>query len=292
MPNKLKIKTDGIVSGSDIPDNAEELEIDCKIIGEKAFANRENLRSVTLINTEVIDEKAFIDCHSLQEINLPDTLLEIKNEAFRRTKIMDLVIPPSVTSLGCYIFSSDRWFDEMPVLEVYQKKDGTFPFTPGCSHTELYTILIVRSEETGEILFKFVVFETPSEVLTEHGVDFKEYDKRFHDIFFYKHLIYVEAARIRMLYPIGLNKEAFEYLKDYVSEQTTRQIKHQIDHFYKSHELTININEFPHFDEINSKHFMELIDYSAQKGATEITALLMQKLHERGGSGGAEDLDL
>lgn len=40
---------------------------------------------------------------------------------------------------------------------------------------------------------------------------------------------------------------------------------------------------------ICDSEFMELIDYSAQQGTTEMTALLMQKLHERRMSSGQND---
>lgn len=70
MPKKLKIKIDGIVSGSDIPNDVEELELECKEIADLAFKRRKKLRSLTLINVKRIGEQAFFKCLGLESVKL------------------------------------------------------------------------------------------------------------------------------------------------------------------------------------------------------------------------------
>ena len=49
--------------------------------------------------------------------------------------------------------------------------------------------------------------------------------------------------------------------------------------------------KYPYFQDIKTERLLNVSDYSAHKGKTEMTAFLMQKLHERGG-GNAPDLEL
>lgn len=77
MSKKLKIKINGKVSEGDIPNDVEDLELECRVIGKGALKGFENLRSVTLINTKIIGECAFESCKSLNKVKLPDTLLTI-----------------------------------------------------------------------------------------------------------------------------------------------------------------------------------------------------------------------
>lgn len=44
-------------------------------------------------------------------------------------------------------------------------------------------------------------------------------------------------------------------------------------------DIPLDVEEY--LDDIDDECFLNLIDYSVKQGKTEITALLMQKLHER-----------
>ena len=287
--------------------------LDCKVIGDRSFFECYNLNDLTLLNTEVIGEYAFSRCKLNGKIALPDTLREIKNNAFADSLIEHLVIPPSVTKLGSHIASYSRYREDPAVLEIYLKDDGIAPFFDGNPHYALKTKLVVRSLETGKILYQFVVFNCFETVLTEHGVDFTEYDKLFFD----PSVTNIEAARTRIHHPIGLSKETSEHLKDYLSEAVSEQLKSLLcersfnfDDF-KEHlnELKVKaiielipdfetaklpevtealmkhlykkINDIDSFDKVSDSELMEITEYSARQGMTELTALLMQKLHER-----------
>lgn len=52
-------------------------------IGSCCFMGCSKLHDVTLGNVSVIGESAFLDCTSLCEITIPESVLEIKSEAFR-----------------------------------------------------------------------------------------------------------------------------------------------------------------------------------------------------------------
>lgn len=218
MTKEFKFKTDGTVSENDIPYGTEYLELDCKKIGKNAFANRKDLRSATLINTEVIGEDAFRGCRALQEIRLPDTLREIKHFAFWNTDIRYLSVPQSVTRLGKYIICNgnldifcdhEQRLAKSCTIEVYLK-DGTFPFYPGCWPGDKTTILVARSPETDEVLLRFIMLGTPDMVFPGNGIDFTEYDKMFADREFNHYndlLMLLQAAEIRLDFPVGMNED-------------------------------------------------------------------------------------
>lgn len=286
MAEKLKIKVNGTVSENDIPYGTEYLELDCKRIGKYAFANRRDLRSVMLINTEVIGENAFYECRALQEIKLPDTLREIKHYAFWNTDIRYLSIPQSVTRLGKYIICNGN-FDvfsdyeqrlaKSRTIEVYLK-DGTFPFYPGCWPGDKTSILVARSPETDEVLLRFVMLGTPDMVFPGNGIDFTEYDNMFADREFNHYndlLLLLQAAEMRLGFPVGMSADTLLFFQNYVSD------KYKNLFYFSEAYLTSNIDEFPYLDKINNKDLMEIIDRCAHFGLTELTAVLMQKLHER-----------
>lgn len=382
MPKKLKIKIDGVVSTGDIPDDVEELEIecgkiadsafqengslkkltltnvekvgeyafykckklntiildnvttvgkrafdhchkltaahlDCKTIGRSALAHCKALNSVTLLNTEIIGKWAFGCCKSLNEIGLPDTLRVLGDNAFMLTGILHLAIPPSVVVIGSIILDKDKDNTAKFIIEMYLK-NGTLPFKPDTFIAPQGTLIIIRSPETNEILYQYVLFGSGGNVLGKHGIDFTKYDEEFKDPGFSYGLddfeMTFQAARVRLHNPAGMSAETYAFYKDYVSEKTMLAVSEMIG----SGKYTASgIAEYPYLDDIDNKRFlslidhsvhhgtteitemliqimlkrignignsefMELIDYSAQQGTTELTAVLMQKLHERG----------
>ena len=84
-----------------------------------------------------------------------------------------------------------------------------------------------------------------------------------------------------------MNEETFAFFKDYVSKDTAFDVSLKID---SGKYTASNIAEYLYLDDIIDEHFMNLIDYSAKQGKTEMTAVLMQKLHERKMSRGQDDI--
>ena len=83
-----------------IPDGIE-------VIGERAFAMRSNLTTVTIPNSvKRIDPYAFHGCTNLTNINIPDSITTIGAYAFYLCKnLASVTIPNGVTKIGGYAFA-------------------------------------------------------------------------------------------------------------------------------------------------------------------------------------------
>lgn len=321
MPRSFKFKTAGIVTGDEIPIDVEELKLDCKVIGEYAFTHHRDLVSVTLINTEVIRKEAFDGCR-LKNIRLPDTLREIGDWAFADADISHLIIPPNVVKLGSNVITDEIFYQTMT---IYLKDEKTAPFFDGSLHYVYKPLwLVVRSLRTRKILYRFLVFNYLEETLTEHGVDFTKHDElmMIEDNNGYNYC--AEAARARLKHPVNMSAEAIEKLKDRVSGITFDRLKSMMSYYgfdenyplkeFKKYavcnfirlkavmELMQNNDEniSPGIIEILTQLFHKKLNenlsadelaqaakYSAKLGLIEITAILMQKLHEKGHTGKA-----
>lgn len=77
-------------------------------IGERAFANCGELKSVTIPSTVTcIENNAFCRCNSLSRIDIPETVKSIGDEAFSDCKSLEsIVIPNSVTVIGESAFAN------------------------------------------------------------------------------------------------------------------------------------------------------------------------------------------
>lgn len=63
------------------------------------------ITSVTLSESITeIGERAFSECHSLRSVNIPGGVTEIKNNAFSRTAIEEIVFPSGLKKIGCNAF--------------------------------------------------------------------------------------------------------------------------------------------------------------------------------------------
>ena len=254
--------------------------LDCKLIGDNAFGECVSLNSVELANTEVIEPFAFNSCHQLTNIKLPDTLLRIKHNAFYETKITCLRIPPSVIDLGHNIMKTD--YPTNITLELYLK-DGTLPIRSGSYPAPVSNgaLIVVRDPETDEILVEFIRLGDFDTIFTKNGIDFTEYDKNFnnddHDTRFTdeKKLL---AAFKRLQYPIGVDDEKREFFKNYIAEKAALMLIEEIKQSYASAET---IGRYQYYEHITDEWLLKVIDESANAGKTEITAMLMQILHER-----------
>lgn len=79
-----------------------------KSIGEKAFASRKEVTSVTIPGSVAsIGEYAFYGCYGLTAITIPEGVTSIGNNAFSYCKnLTSVTIPSTVTSIGDYAFYS------------------------------------------------------------------------------------------------------------------------------------------------------------------------------------------
>ena len=92
-------------------------------IGEKAFYNCKNLKSVKCVSTKYILSRAFEGCNNLVELILNEELLGIDSYAFCNcTRLGEIIIPSSVEYIndgafyGCYslykakFVNVDNWY--------------------------------------------------------------------------------------------------------------------------------------------------------------------------------------
>ncbi len=81
-------------------------DVPVKYIAEEAFANNDNITSVTLPSSLIgINYKAFYGCSQLSNINFEDGLEEIGSESFSGTALTEVVVPDSVTRIGGKAFA-------------------------------------------------------------------------------------------------------------------------------------------------------------------------------------------
>lgn len=123
-------------------------------IGEKAFCDCKQIGDVILPNVESIGKNAFSGCTSMGEcvlgdkltrieeglfensgvtsVHLPSSLQEIQSFAFRSTKIRELDVPETLTSVGESIFMNGH----APVVYVFPKQVEQWDshWADGCKH--------------------------------------------------------------------------------------------------------------------------------------------------------------
>lgn len=89
-----------------IPDKFEKYTV--TEIGEEAFKNCENIKSVTIPETvTVIGKSAFAGCVKLENVSMSDNVTEIASFAFSGCKALKLdKLPESITTLGAYAFKN------------------------------------------------------------------------------------------------------------------------------------------------------------------------------------------
>lgn len=74
-------------------------------IAKSAFQKCINLVSVTFPTTlQRIDDSGFMECRKLSSIELPDGIRTIGGSCFRRTSLVNVTIPSSITNLGLVSF--------------------------------------------------------------------------------------------------------------------------------------------------------------------------------------------
>ena len=105
---------------------------DTLVIGLEAFANTENLESVTLCDSIVrIDSGAFLGCSSLAEIKIPQNVTVIGNSAFYGcSRLNSITVPDKVMTVGDLAFANCLSLESVS-LGAYISSLGSGAFS-GC----------------------------------------------------------------------------------------------------------------------------------------------------------------
>ena len=110
----------GIISHENIIIPSQINGVEVKQIGDNAFLNCGNLKSVVIPNTVTsIGEDAFADCIGLESIEIPDSVTNIGSGAFLRCgEIVSIELPSGLTSI------EDITFRDCKKLENINIPDG------------------------------------------------------------------------------------------------------------------------------------------------------------------------
>ncbi len=86
-----------------------------KKIGKKAFAFNSYLESVTIEEgVEIVEAQAFTECGNLKNVKLPESLLEIKTQAFYACgSIKSIKIPSKIKKIEAYTFCSCKQLENI-----------------------------------------------------------------------------------------------------------------------------------------------------------------------------------
>ena len=82
-----------------------EIHPDTKVIGDRAFGACAKLKSIIIPDSVIsIGNTAFGWCDYLENVTIGKSVMYIGDSAFWCTRVSDIVIPQSVTSMGSYVF--------------------------------------------------------------------------------------------------------------------------------------------------------------------------------------------
>lgn len=110
-----------------------------KEIGYSAFDRCGNLQKLTLNSgLEKIGERAFMLCSVLSDVEIPDTVREIRNDAFANTGLCSVKIPASVQRLGAGVFSHCIMLEEA----VFEGRMNTIPDSCFYNCTSLRSVVL------------------------------------------------------------------------------------------------------------------------------------------------------
>lgn len=85
-------------------------------IGDYAFANCSNLKSISIPNSvSAIGNSAFLGCNGLTSINIPNSVISIGAQAFSNCNFTSISIPNSVTSIGVGAFSDCEYLESITI---------------------------------------------------------------------------------------------------------------------------------------------------------------------------------
>lgn len=271
-----------IFSPEKYSDGCFEIAEGVELIKHGAGAGLTGLRKLVIPEgvTE-IEDSTFECCYSLKEVSFPNTLREIGNRAFAEIGIKKLTLPPNIRGLGADIVGNRGPSGHDLTLEIYMK-DGALPKM--VHPVPFGGLLVVRSPETNEKLFEFVLLKRIDNMtFTEQGIDYAEYDELFKDKFSFKGFTWkagFRAAQVRLQYIDESDKEKREFFKNYTAETAWLIALNSVLH-YPNEESDGDIADDTYLDFVTDKELLRLIDKSIEEHKPEVTARLLQYTHER-----------
>lgn len=96
-----------------IEDTSYEIPNGVLVVGEHAFDNCTNIKTVTFSSSvKTISRYAFRSCDNLKDVNMHEGVLSIEYDAFSScSSITNIVLPDSVTSIGRYSFKGCQYME-------------------------------------------------------------------------------------------------------------------------------------------------------------------------------------
>ena len=144
--------TPKMYSGSDVLDNSYLYEVDLTnatrltTIGERAFADCDQMRKIDMFNTNVknIDKEAFYDCDNLHNVTFSTTLENVGESAFNGSAIAATTLPGTLQKLGYKAFYDCDYMTSLTINPgkddiICEDSDGECRTFDSCSElTRLY----------------------------------------------------------------------------------------------------------------------------------------------------------
>lgn len=251
-----------------------EAEIDGEVIEEEMFEECENLEKAVLKNTKVIKRAAFAADHQLENIILPEGLEELGEFALSCCGINELMIPKSVKRLG------KDCADHIRKIHIFDNIGSDIDKDNNISGYKYN--LYVHSAETGGIKYAVPVLEDDAVIGMFKGgadFDFKAYDSYFKNIseedidnisdkFLY--------AKMRLEYGYELDDETRRYYEEEYGRLTAVIVEYNIKDDDVERAMDPKRYRFTKKEDI-----LPLIGLSAERGYTELTAMLMQLCQDK-----------
>lgn len=258
-----------------------EAEVDCEIISAYTFYSCESLSKMVMKNTKLLGAGAFCNTRKLKKLAFPPELEVIEDLALAGNGTDKLIVPKTVKRLGKEFAGGIKEIHIFDNIELDIRPDNDVS-------KENYT-LYVHSAQTGEI--KYAVPVIGGEFGTGFGqdehdnivsmfsglsFDYEAYDKHFCSISVNYLMDKFNSALIRLKY--GCKPD----------EQTLRSYGEQLGElgqFIAEHYISENKPELildpVLYTYVSAEDLLRLVDASAGKHWTELTALLMQMCNEK-----------
>ena len=297
------------------PDELFEVPMGVKTIGDGAGCSLKGMKklvipeSVTVIkkntfelcldleyadiSAQTIESHAFMSCIRLASVCIRGckTIYEGAFEYCHKLETAELFEPGTISNIAFFNCSS------LKRIDLYLKEDAA-PFRLYGRPAEEGTLLAVRSYDTKEVLFELVVFEGIENIFTENGFDLPLYDRILKNKISKKRKnsrqyvlnitllrllngsqdVLFDGALARLRYPRQLDENIQAIFESYAAEQAEEKLKNMIT---EPSNDAHTIASHSYLELIDNDGILRLIDASAQAGRTELTAELMQRLHER-----------
>lgn len=260
-----------------------------KVIGEGAFEECRALSYVRFGDAEKIEAKAFYKCDSLEPASLPDTLLEIGDDAFSAVR-PGTVVPRGVRYIGSNCFGP---VDRRKDIRIYKSslygfrnyfRDERDHMSEDNEHFYMWESSIdvtVLDDRTGENagflpLFSDLYDEMRKALIgafrSDDSFDYSVLDTVFVTEMRWNLKCRDRLAVMRLKYPYELSESARRDHTGYLRKHQERIARRAI------RDRDIEILAFlSDSDMISEADITELLDYSISLSSSECTAILLER---------------